>query len=77
MGGIEGVTIRQRVNTKEVKARVHLNIPAWVYKELGFEPGDQADWVPIVDDKGEKIVALRRIPKEKVEGEEKEKVIGG
>ena len=65
-----GFTVRQRVKAKEVKSRgVRLNIPAWVYKDLGFEIGDSAEWVPLLDDKGEKIVALRRIPKEKVEGE--------
>lgn len=69
-----GLSVRE-VGVKEVKASVpRLYIPTWVIRDLGFEPGDRPDWVPLADDKGEKFVALRRLPKKKEgegEGEEK------
>lgn len=61
----------QRKEVKAVRVQVRINIPAWVYKELGFQPGDREEWIPLEDDNGERMVALRRIPK-KVEGEEEE-----
>jgi len=53
-------------------------VPAWVIKELGFELGDESEWVPLEDDNDERLVALRRIPgKKEGEGEEEEKKEGG
>ena len=67
---MEGLKVRQEVLVRVLKPRVpRLNIPTWVIRDLGFEPGDRGEWVPLSDDKGEKMVALRRIPKKK-EGEE-------
>ena len=67
-----GFKIRQEVSVKAVKESVpRLNIPTWVIRDLGFKPGDRGEWVPLADDKGEKMVALRKIPKKK-EGEERE-----
>ena len=63
----------QRKSVREVKPRITMWVPAWVIKELGFEPGDESDWISMEDDNGERLVALRRIPKvrEGEEGEEK------
>jgi hypothetical protein len=68
-----GFRIRQEVTAKAVKESVpRLNIPTWVIRDLGFKPGDRGEWVPLTDDKGEKMVALRKIPKKKEEeGDEK------
>ena len=55
----------QRKSVREVKPRINMWVPAWVIKELGFKPGDDSEWIPLEDDKGERLVALRRIPKKK------------
>ena len=62
----------QRKSVRGIKVRIQINIPAWVYKELGFELGDDHDWILLEDDNGKRMVALIRVPKEEEEeGEEK------
>jgi len=63
----------QRKSVKKVKVRVGITVPAWVINELGFEPDDERDWIPLEDDNGERLVALRRIPKKKEKEGEREK----
>lgn len=66
--------VQRRKSVQEVKPRITMWVPAWVIKELGFELGDESEWVPLEDDNGERLVALRRIPgKKEGEGEEEEK----
>ena len=67
--GDEKMKVVQRKSVGKVKPRITMWVPAWVLRELGFEPDDESDWVPLEDDNGERLVALRRIPK-KVEAEE-------
>ena len=64
--------VQRGKSVREVRARVTINVPAWVVKELGFQPGDRPDWVPLEDDDGTRLVALRRVEK----GEEEEKKRG-
>ena len=61
--------VQRGKSVREVRARVTINVPAWVVKELGFQPGDRPDWIPLEDDDGTRLVALRRVQK----GEEEEK----
>lgn len=65
-----GMRVIERKHVQEVKVRVTLTVPAWVIRDLGFQPGDERDWFMMVDDDGEKIGALRRVPaKSKVKEE--------
>lgn len=68
--------VRQRKKVQAVRVRVTFNIPAWVIKDLGFKPGDEADWQPLVDDNGVNFVGLRRIAAKEKEGEGEEKEEG-
>ena len=53
------------------KPQMPMWVPAWIKNELGFLPGDEADWFIGEDDNGVKFGGVQRIPKR--EGEEEEK----
>ncbi|GAI66334.1 unnamed protein product [marine sediment metagenome] len=57
-----GMRVIERKHVQEVKVRVTITVPAWIIRDLGFQPGDERDWFMMEDDKGEKMGALRRIP---------------
>lgn len=64
----------QRKRVRELQPQMHIWVPAWAIRELGFQPGDERDWVLLEDDNGERLVGLRRIAREKEEeGEAEEK----
>ena len=66
---IKNMKVVERKNVRAVGVRITISVPAWVIKELEFEPGDNREWIPLEDDNGERMVALRRIKKgEKKEG---------
>jgi len=46
--------VQRRKSVQEVKPRITMWVPAWVIKELGFELGDESEWVPLEDDNGAK-----------------------
>ena len=60
----------ERKQVQEVKVRVTITVPAWVIKDLGFQPGDEREWFLMKPEEGEKVGCLRRVPKvkEKEEG---------
>lgn len=62
----------EKKKVKEVKVAVNITVPAWIKNDLGFKPGDEAEWFLLETDDGETVGCLRRIPT-KTKGEEEEK----
>lgn len=74
---VKKMKVVQRKTTKERHPQIHIWVPAWVIKELGIQPGDKKEeWIPLEDDNGERLVALRRAPRERDGEKEKQKEKG-